>query len=294
MEISIVYRKPISEEINKISEFIAVLNSQVENHIGYCGDVTEEIAYSIKEDLTDLAFEDSFVIAVENGVIVGVVGIDVDIENTNVEMWGPFTLESKWDIVENLWTKILERIPPEIETISMFLNKKNIRCIDFAISKGFKKNSELNILKYHKKDVIKQQVTSIEELTPKYQNDMKILHDRVFPNTYYNGQQIVDRISPHKKVFIYVEEGQFIGYIHVEAMPEFGEGSIEFFAVEEENRGKGIGFKLITMAVQWLFSFESIEEIILCVNSREEKAINLYEKIGFNKKHELIYYTRFK
>ena len=38
------------------------------------------------------------------------------------------------------------------------------------------------------------------EITLDYYDDFKSLHDRVFPNTYYSGREILDRLNEHGKV----------------------------------------------------------------------------------------------
>ncbi|MGV3465591.1 MAG: GNAT family N-acetyltransferase, partial [Heyndrickxia sp.] len=81
-------------------------------------------------------------------------------------------------------------------------------------------------------------------------------------------------------------------YIYVEANPEFGEANIEFFAVKEEFRGKGLGRRLLNIALQWLFSYENIHEVTLCVNSVNEKAIRLYQKAGFEHVHDLCFFSK--
>ncbi len=74
--------------------------------------------------------------------------------------------------------------------------------------------------------------------------------------------------------------------------PQHGEASIEFFAVKESERGKGVGGKLLTVALKWFTTIKSIGSITLCVNSSNQNAINLYKKVGFQLKHELCFFTK--
>ena len=53
------------EDVNKIASFIAKINSKEESHIGYCGTNKEEIANSLVEDVTDIPFNESFIIGIE-------------------------------------------------------------------------------------------------------------------------------------------------------------------------------------------------------------------------------------
>lgn len=280
------------EDINKISNFIAKLNRKEESHIAYCGDDSEEIENSLKEDITDIQFDKSFVIATEENEIVGVLGFDADMERNNAEIWGPFIEKGKWSIATDMWDKMLQLIPKGIVTTSMFVNNKNYNCLGLADILGFSKNSEEIILEFKKSDLNNLDEVCLIELAVEDFEAMKELHDKTFPNTYYSGEEIISRLNNHRKVFVCKEAKELTGYIYVEAEPEFGEGNIEFFAVNESQRGKGIGCYLLTMALRWLFSFNSIDSISLCVNSKNEKAINLYKRAGFKEKHQLSYFIK--
>lgn len=286
------FRLAKEEDINIIARFISIINSKEESHIGYCGSNSEEIANSLMEDVTDIPFNESFIIGTEDEKIIGILGFDMDFESNSAEIWGPFLKEDKWDIVDKMWTKMIEILPRKIESISMFINKKNENCLRLADNLHFNKKSEEIILEFERTNAHKLQNTPIIELTNTYYEDMQLLHDKVFPNTYYSGSQIIERLSDHRKVFIDIKDNKLAGYIYVEVNPEFGEGSIEFFAVDESQRGKGIGSALLTMALKWLFTFDSINNIVLCVNSSNERALNLYRRVGFKQKHQLCYFLK--
>lgn len=183
-------------------------------------------------------------------------------------------------------------LPSDIRSLSMFPNVKNHNARNFAKYHSFSEQSKQTILTFHQED--KNELSDVEmiELSKKYIPAMKKLHNEVFPHTYFNGDQILHRINSNRKVFILTNQNDLSGYIYVEAEPKFGEGSIEFFAVRESERGKGIGEKLLTVALKWLFTFEKINSITLCVNSSNDKAISLYKKIGFKHVHDLCFLTK--
>ncbi len=288
----IEYNLVKKEDMKQIANFIVEINSKEKNHIGFCGTDREEIENSLIEDITDIPFHESFIAAKEDEKLIGVLGFDSDLESNSAEIWGPFIIEEKWDIAVELWDEMMTVLPKEINIISMFVNKKNENCIQLAANLHFDKASEQTILIFEKSHIDKLQDTTIIELSSEHYENMKSLHDKIFSNTYYSGSQIIDRINNHRKVFVNIENKNLSGYIYVEVNPEFGEGSIEFFAVNESERGKGIGSKLLTMALRWIFTFASIDNITLCVNSENEKALNLYKKVGFKEKHQLYYFTR--
>lgn len=280
------------EDIKKISRFIAELNIKEENHIAYCGTDREEIENSLIEDITDVTFDESFIIATEEDEIVGLIGFDADIERNNVEIWGPFIKIDRGNILADMWDKMMKLLPKEIETINMFINNKNENCLELARDLDFSKKSEESILEIERSTIDNLDEIHLMELDIKDYESMEELHDKSFPNTYYSGEEIISRLNNNRKVFVCKEADELAGYIYVEAELEFGEGNIEFFAVNELQRSKGIGKKLLTMGLKWLFLFDSISSIKLCVNLKNEKAINLYKKVGFKQKHQLSYFSK--
>lgn len=280
------------EDIKKISRFIAELNIKEENHIAYCGTDREEIENSLIEDITDVTFDESFIIATEEDEIVGLIGFDADIERNNVEIWGPFIKIDRGNILADMWDKMMKLLPKEIETINMFINNKNENCLELARDLDFSKKSEESILEIERSTIDNLDEIHLMELDIKDYESMEELHDKSFPNTYYSGEEIISRLNNNRKVFVCKEADELAGYIYVEAEPEFGEGNIEFFAVNELQRSKGIGKKLLIMGLKWLFLFDSISSIKLCVNLKNEKAINLYKKVGFKQKHQLSYFSK--
>lgn len=278
-----------NDDIDRVSMLISELNKVEESHVGYCGKDIQEIANSFIQDITDIKYTDSFLVAYEQDDLVGVLGFDADLENKSAEVWGPFMKDNKWDDVIRLWDEMLKLLPDEIDTISMFPSKRNLRLQWFAKELGFTQKSEQTILMFSRDDRTKLTGEPIVELTPEYFQELKQLHDRVFPDTYYDGQQIINRLkNKDRKVFILKDANHISGYIYIEAEPEFGEASIEFVAVKESEQGKGIGTKLVSGALSWIFTHEDIASITLCVNSNNNNAIRVYKKVGFEQLHELV------
>ncbi len=174
----------------------------------------------------------------------------------------------------------------------MFINKENKNCLKLADNLHFIKESEEIILRFERFYTDKLQDIPIVELSSDYYRDVQLLHNKVFPNTYYSGNKIIERLNDHRKVFVDKKDNKLMGYIYVEVNPAFGEGSIEFFAVDEAQRGKGIGNKLLIIALKWLFTFDSVDDITLYVNSTNEKALNLYKMVGFKQEYQLCYLTK--
>ncbi|PYZ96662.1 GNAT family N-acetyltransferase [Alteribacter lacisalsi] len=281
------------EAVGEVASLIAELNNSEESHIGYCGKDENEIRKSLLEDLDEVPFSDCFAGVYEGATLVGVVGFDADLEDRSAEVWGPFLQENKWEAAFDLWNKMIELLPEEIDSLQMFSNAKNLRVCHLADELSFKKHSDQTILEFHRENRESLNSAQVEEITPEYVSAMTKLHDQAFPDTYYNGRQIIDRLNDHyRKVFVITSKGALTGYIYVEAEPEFGDANIEFFAVDPSARGQGIGTQLLAGALQWLFTFESIESIRLCVNASNGQAIHVYKKAGFQHLHDLRVFTK--
>jgi ribosomal protein S18 acetylase RimI-like enzyme len=240
----------------------------------------------------EFSVEECFVLAYDDDILIGALGFDGDTKNGTAEIWGPFIEVGKWYIANDLWEALIEVIPVNIKKLNMFINKKNKNCIKFAEGIEFLRLGGYSILSIDEEAVSKLPDERCPELSKEYYDEFIMLHNKVFKGAYYTGEDIIDRISENRKVFMVVVDESLAGFIYTEGEPEFGEGSIEFFAVQEEQRGKRIGARLIAGALKWLFSLENIKKIILSVNLENSNAIKLYKHVGFSQEHELFHYAK--
>ncbi|MGH4124137.1 MAG: GNAT family N-acetyltransferase [Clostridium sp.] len=278
--------------IYKLAEFVSFMNSKENHNIGYCEKTKEEVLNALYEDFEEGTIEKYFVGAYDGEKLIGVLGIDVDEEKNYGELWGPFVdeLYSEENVWSKLWLFLKENILNCCGSFGVFCNSKNIQCIEFAKEYGFRNTGEHFIMRLSRDEF--KEIFDVKdfELTSEYYNEFKLLHDENFPNTYYSGSDILSRINDHRKVFFIKDNEELIGYIYAEVEPEFGESCIEFFGVREDMRGKGLGSKLIRVAINWIFSFEEIHNIKLCVSFENLQAIKLYSKVGFEEECKMVFY----
>ncbi len=277
------------DELEVVANFLARINSIAESHIGFCGTDNKEIAEYIVEEIP---FTECFFTAYVDSELVGVIGYDPDYDSGDAEIWGPFIERGNEHIKKELWNAMTEHMPKEIHTFHLFPNKQNKLVCELADNQMFERKNDQAILVFHRDNSQLVQNASIDELSQVYFAEMEALHDSTFPNTYYSGKQILERLDEHNKVFIITDDKKLCGYIYVEAEPEHGEASIEFFGVAEGMRGRGIGRELLASALKWLFLFDTIESISLCVDSSNARAIHLYEKVGFVLQHDMHYFMK--
>ncbi|WP_461613942.1 GNAT family N-acetyltransferase [Clostridium sp. Marseille-QA1073] len=288
MEIEGMKLSVINEEnLEKIAEFMATMNMRKENHIGYCGDNKEEILETLQEDFLP---NKSLMFLSDEKEIVAVLGVDLDSENETVEIHGPF-IDEKYgvNLALKLWNDILPLIPNKINKANMFFNYKNSLAMEFSNSLNFNFKSNEFILSLNREDRIENLNDGVRILKDDEKEEFIKLHDSIFPNTYYSGEMIVNKINSKNRVYIYKEKDEIQGYIYVEICPEAQQGNIEYLGVKPDCRGRGLGVKLLNVAIDFVFSHDTIREIILCVNSDNE-AIKLYKKCGFKEKNFLKFY----
>ncbi|MDQ0167136.1 ribosomal protein S18 acetylase RimI-like enzyme [Bacillus horti] len=85
-------------------------------------------------------------------------------------------------------------------------------------------------------------------------------------------------------IFVAEEDGEFIGYIELTEQTDYftGEkqGYVSAIAVLPQGEGKGIGKKLMQKAEEWTAE-KGIQVLVLDVFQKNERAIKLYEKLGY-------------
>lgn len=282
-----------SPDTRAVAELISQLNNLPDHHVGYCGTVSEEIEHTLLNEFSDLPFEESFAAAYENDRLVGIVGLDVDKDAQSAELWGPFIHHERWDeIAQKLWECLLTGLPIKVQTIYGFYDVKNENGRKFMRRLGASNKGEHTILTIAQKNS-HSHIPYITEISKEHYKPFQALHEQVFPNAYYSAEEMMRKQNNEEKLFIAVQNSEFLGYIFCEANPNFGEGDIHFVAVSENARNRGIGRALLEKGLQFLFSFEDIKEITLCVNSENEAAIKLYEKVGFEVQSRLDSYEVF-
>lgn len=89
--------------------------------------------------------------------------------------------------------------------------------------------------------------------------------------------------SPHQLHLLAICEGEVIGAITVRASKQYRISHVGnvFIAVRQEYWGRGIGRILLEEAVNWARTYDIIKRLELTVQVRNERAVVLYQKMGF-------------
>lgn len=285
----------IPTDLKKLAHFLASLNSNSKYHIGYCGENENEIYQTLLSDFSVLESSNSFIVAYENKEIIGAIGHDIDEENKQAEVWGPYVKDPEMFqvIATQLWSKLSILNQKNIKKYSFFINKENTLVRQFVLDMNGIENGNYFILQASADNIDCEEEQEIIYYGPSYYDSFVNLHELSFPDTYSKADEIIRRINDHNHLLIYKDKDEGIkGYVYVEADPKHGEGSIEYVSVSPEYQKQGVGTKLVRAALNHLIFKDSLNEITLCVGAENQKAVHLYKALGFQVKHELTYFKR--
>ena len=270
------------DRIAALVQFVASLNSEGVHHIGFFGEGEADVRASLAECL--IPPSEGFTMAYDGDLVVGVFGVDANPEINRAWLFGPLVEHEDWhDIADQLYAKVLPRIPVNIRDYDLFADVQNTRMEAFAVRHGFPVNSENAVLtlareNYH--PVAKRQ-TQVIRYQKRFFKRFETLHKALFPNAYFTAQQIAEKIDEQHQLFLVVEDRKLLGYHFCKIEPESESGYIDFIGTDASARGRGIGADLLASGVDRMLFAPTTQKINLTVNADNVSARHLYEKFGF-------------
>lgn len=281
------------DRIEELIQFASRLNSDGRHLIGFFGEGEAAIRSSLAECLISPA--EGFVMAFDGDELVGVFGVDADPEINRAWLFGPLVDHVDWhDIADQLYAKILPRIPVDIRDYDLFCDIQNINMEAFAVRHGFPLTSENAVLtllrdNYNPRAKRESRIIAYDErIFPQLEK----LHKTLFPNAYFTTRQMAERVNGFHQLFLAMEEDQLLGYHFCKIEPDSESGYVDFIGTESAARGRGIGADLLASGVDWMLSAPTTKKISLTVNADNIPARTLYEKFGFVTEHVMRGYRK--
>lgn len=262
---------------------MAKYNKKKRYKIGYCSLKPDSIRRDLIESFEDE--ENKTIGVIEQGELIGIVDLQVDLEKQVIEMIGPFIdreEENEWlSIANEMCQFIFEAFGFRYKYLFFIhqenqINKKLLENLG-ATSRGHEYVLEL------KKENVKVQLLSkqIVEASQNVYEEVRTFHDTIWPGVYYSRKQIIEKLTHSHQLFIAKNNQELEGYVFVQKQLEAESGYIHFLAVKERYRKQGIGKALLTKAIEYLFKESQIKKISLCVEVLNETAMQLYFDVGF-------------
>ena len=126
------------------------------------------------------------------------------------------------------------------------------------------------------------------EIIPEFYADI-IPHDHniFFVQKFQTVQPILQQISNGFEYYLIKENHIPVGYFGIQINKSTGEMILSKLYILKSERGKGFGTKAMEMIIDRAKDLKIIR-IILTVNRKNERTINLYKKSGFVKTKDLV------
>jgi ribosomal protein S18 acetylase RimI-like enzyme len=269
-----------NDDFDRVVDFVARLNPAGEHHIGYFGVHPADIAHTLAE--LDPPLTEGFLLAENSGVLIGVLGAEIDAEISRAWLYGPLIEHPDWHaLADSLYEAVQVIISKTIQEHELFCDARNFHCQQFAAHHGFETRSENKIFVLPRAHLAAIPPASAANWDSRFMDQFQALHSIVFPNTYYTARQIIDLQNVHTRLLIAAQGNDLQGYVFGKVDLDACEGYIDFIGVDARWRGKGIGRMLLAAAVHWMFSFPAVQHVDLVVASANTAAVRLYESFGF-------------
>lgn len=276
VDISVVRRADLTDALlRECASFIATRNSSPIGHIGYLGDDPDDVT----AELAELAGDFTATLARVGTDLVGLLGAESDPEVGRAYLFGPWAGSA--ELMDRLYATLKPMIPDDITDHELFCNVENAAVIAFAGRHGFAPPREHYILRLDRADLTGSPV-NLPLLAPAQHDQFAALHDRAFPNTHAPAATLLAKGEPIRVV---VEDDTLLGYVILTLRPEFDDAQVEYIAVDEAARGRGIGARLLTAGLHVAFADERFTHMSLVTSN--PVARRLYEKVGFTVRHEM-------
>lgn len=273
---------PCQDRFEELVQFAVRLNSEGAHHIGFFGEGEADVRASLEECIIPSA--EGFLLAYENDTLVGIFGVDADLEIDRAWLFGPLIEHADWHILaDELYKQILPLIPASIHSYDLFCDEQNIRMEEFAARHGFPLHSENAVMTLncsHYKPSVKRE-TKIIAYEEGFFEAFEKLHNTLFPKTYFTARQMVEKINAMHQLLLAVDESRLLGYHFGKIDPAAESGYVDFIGTDEFARGRGVGADLLAAGMDWMLSAPATQKVSLTVNANNHIARGLYEKFGF-------------
>jgi ribosomal protein S18 acetylase RimI-like enzyme len=281
------------EELEEVLDLIASEQAHPDRGTTMLGETRDGIAAEL--DDVDPPWPVSVRVAREDGRIVGAVVGDWDPEVGRAWILGPWVPGD--DAAWRRWARplvdaVLQQLPPGLADWELAADASHTRMAELGASYGLPA-SEVNHV--YSAD------TATARSWPEPQADLRAgtaadaelirdLHDQEFPASYAAPEQLLPEPPDGRyRVLLAEEAGRLLGYAAGRVQAD-GEGYVDFVAVADAARGRGLGRDLVVALGRALLADATTGQLHLTVQDHRTPARRLYESLGFRRSLSIVGY----
>lgn len=272
----------LPDEFDELAEFI---HAKLQTPTAHC--IHSETAADqagIEQEMRALAQTNEIVfVTARTRKLAGVIGCEFAEELGRGWLRGPLLDWHDEEMAGSLYETLMKHVPAEILRFDTFLNEQNTAGDTFYRSLGYTEASRSHIYDTSAEHAVIGE-SGCTLLDAHQHKSLIELHDIVFPETFANGDALVNELCPEKQIVAAAEGKRVLGYART-IRENDEEGYIEYIGVDPEERGKGIGRKVLSKALDYLLNDVGVRSVTLCVNDDNDDAKSLYTSVGFSHRH---------
>lgn len=258
---------------------------------------TERPGIAAELDDLDVDWRDTLRVAVtEGGRVIGAVLADWDLEVGRSWIHGPWvdgsSDEEPWlPLARDLLDAAVSVVPPEISAHEISADVAHEQMAALAAERGWQPTEVNHVFVA---DAAASRAWPgddhrVRDPRPEDAEAIAPLHDQEFPATYYSLDRILSGAVTGEFLVAVAEDPGFLGYA-VGRVQADGEGYLDYLAVTDDARGRGVGTALLATLGRRIIAAAPRATVNLTVQDHRGPAVALYERLGFRRECSMVGY----
>lgn len=272
-------------EFAAVAQLIETQNANPATHCLHSGEHASEI-----EALFQKQPALHFVVAQQDGVVVGAMGCEVEEDRGYLQ--GPFVDGADFAATAaSLWLALQSQAPLP-ERCDAFLNVQNKRGAAFYLSLGFKRGQGAQVYVLPAASLPALDAPPANRFMPQCSDGVRALHCLAFPDNPLAIEAFMAPNDDERRLFVCGDNRRCFGYVAASINDSPREGYIDLLAVDAAVRNQGYGRRLLLTAAHWLITEKGMPQVGLTVRDMRADARRLYQRSGFQLLYAGIGYSR--
>ncbi len=227
----------------------------------------------------------------EDGEIVGAVLSDWDRDLGRGWIHGPWVAGDWPRLAGELLDAALASAPPEVLSHELGADVAHTDLAALAAARGWSTSEISHVYVADRPTVEAWPPEDPRVRAPRPGDAAAIgpLHDREFPHTYYPLDRVLAGAASGDLLVGVADDGGFLGYA-VGRVQADGEGYLDYLAVTDDARGRGVGEALLATVGRWIAAASPRGTLHLTVQDHRAPAVSLYERLGLRRECSMVGY----